>query len=106
MIMYSIEKGLRAVEQLVLESVKNTQTRNVLETIQRWRQQMAHPIIDEGAVTSEVLTLDNIAFRELMIPGSPLNDCRSIDTYTYWWVMEQFTRDQFQLRFFDLCVIC
>jgi hypothetical protein len=95
---YNIEHGLVAVETLLLADLEHASL--LLPIIQDWRGLMAHPQIDEGRVILE-LSLDSYAGREIMIPGTPLNDCRSLKSYQYWRLLEGYTQDQ---RFFDLCV--
>lgn len=98
---YNIEHGLVAVETLLLADSEHASL--LLPIIQEWRGLMAHPQIDEGRVILE-LSLDSYAGREIMIPGTPLNDCRSLKSYQYWRLLEGYTRDRHHQRFFDLCV--
>lgn len=97
---YHIKHGLLKVLQLLVADPEHAS--HVLPVIHKWMEHMHQPQLDEGDVFLEI-SIDAHTGRELMIPGSPLHECRNYDTYRYWRALEGYTRDQHHLRFFDLC---
>ena len=103
-ITYNIEQGLRTVEALLQHDPDPRNVRFLRRAIGEWRRLMAGLSVDEGRVI-EYLTLDRYAMNEALRENTPLSELRSIDQYQCWRVLEAYTQDCYQQRFFDLCLV-